>query len=97
MLLQELEIPVKMPIRVYSDNKVAISISHNPIHHDRTKHVEVDRYFIKEKIEGGTITMTYIPRHSNKRLIQACFHEVSGQAGNVRVEPNLRGSVNDIA
>lgn len=31
------------------------------MHHDRTKHIEVDRHFIKEKIDEGTITKTYVP------------------------------------
>lgn len=39
----------------------AINILHNPVHHDRTKHVEVDRHFIKEKIEDGVICMMYVP------------------------------------
>ena len=34
---------------LYCDNKSTISISHNPIQHDRTKHVEVDQHFIKHK------------------------------------------------
>ena len=46
---------------LYCDNKAVISISHNPVQHDKTKHIEVDRHFIKEKIEKGTICMTYIP------------------------------------
>ncbi|RVW25031.1 Retrovirus-related Pol polyprotein from transposon TNT 1-94 [Vitis vinifera] len=29
--------------------------------HDRTKHVEVDKHFIKEKIDNGLVCMTYIP------------------------------------
>ena len=33
------------------DNKATISISENPVQYDRTKHVEVDRHFIKEKLE----------------------------------------------
>ena len=28
---------------------------------DCTKHVEVDKHFIKEKIETGLVCMTYIP------------------------------------
>ncbi|RDY14120.1 hypothetical protein CR513_00870, partial [Mucuna pruriens] len=39
------------------DNKAAISITHNPVLHDQTKHVEIDKHFIKEKLEG----VIYIP------------------------------------
>ena len=46
---------------LYCDNKAAINISLNPVQHDRTKHVEMDRHFIKEKVEEGTICMTYVP------------------------------------
>ncbi|GAA0166516.1 hypothetical protein LIER_21654 [Lithospermum erythrorhizon] len=38
----------------------AISIAHNPVQHDRTKHVEVDRHFIKEKIEGKIIKTKHV-------------------------------------
>ncbi|RVW94806.1 Retrovirus-related Pol polyprotein from transposon RE1 [Vitis vinifera] len=51
-LLEELRVPLKHPMVLYCDNQVAISIAKNPVHHDRTKHVEIDRHFIKEKIEG---------------------------------------------
>ena len=33
------------------DNKEACDIAHNLVQHDRTKHVEVDRFFIKEKLD----------------------------------------------
>ena len=49
------------PMLLYNDNKATISIAHNPIHHDRTKHVEVDRHFINEKIEGGMLNVEYVP------------------------------------
>ena len=32
------------------DNKVVCDIAHNPVQHDCTKHVEVDEFFIKEKL-----------------------------------------------
>lgn len=42
---------MKIPIKLYYDNKATINISFNPVQHDRTKHVEVDRHFIKEKVD----------------------------------------------
>ena len=47
--------------KLYCDNKASISIAHNPILHDGTKHVEVDKHFIKEKIDNKVVCMTYIP------------------------------------
>nr|GEX05780.1 putative ribonuclease H-like domain-containing protein [Tanacetum cinerariifolium] len=42
------------------DNKAAIQISENPVQHDRTKHVEVNRHFIKEKLEAGIIELPFV-------------------------------------
>ncbi|RVX19841.1 Retrovirus-related Pol polyprotein from transposon RE1 [Vitis vinifera] len=44
------------PMKLYCDNKSAINIAHNPIQHDRTKHIEIDRHFIKEKLEEGVVS-----------------------------------------
>lgn len=60
-LLEDLKIPYSSPMKVYNDNKAAISIAHNLVLHDRTKHVEVDKHFIKEKIDNGMICMPYAP------------------------------------
>lgn len=48
------------PMKLYSDNKSAISIAHNPVYHDGTKHVEIDHPFIKEKIEKGIISLSNV-------------------------------------
>ena len=61
LLLEELKVTSHQPMKIYCKNKAVINISHNQVHHDQTKHVEVDRHFIKEKLEEGTICMTYIP------------------------------------
>ena len=53
MILKDLKIVFQEPMVLYCDNKTAISIAHNLVQHDRTKHVEVDRHFIKEKIDNG--------------------------------------------
>lgn len=60
-LLEELKTTSPLPMKVFCDNKAAIAIAHNPVLHDRTKHVEVDKHFIKEKLENGLIIMPYIP------------------------------------
>ncbi|RVX15996.1 Copia protein [Vitis vinifera] len=59
-LLEELKMTGSSPMKLYCDNKAEISVAHNPVLHDRTKHVEVDKHFIKEKIDNGLVCMTYI-------------------------------------
>ena len=54
IILEDPKIDWKKPMRLYCDNKLFI-IVHNPMKHDRTTHIEVDRYFIKEKSDNGTI------------------------------------------
>ena len=66
MLLEELGLTMELPLKIYCDNIVVINISHNPIHHNRTKHVEVDRHFIKEKIDKGIICVSYFPTTNQK-------------------------------
>ncbi|KAJ8746841.1 hypothetical protein K2173_003847 [Erythroxylum novogranatense] len=49
----EIDLAPSTPSPLKCDNRAAISISENPVQHDRTKHVEVDRHFIKEKWKMG--------------------------------------------
>lgn len=60
-VLQELKVPISGSMKVLCDNQSAINIAKNPVHHDRTKHVEIDRHFVKEKIEDNIITLLYLP------------------------------------
>ncbi|RVW94789.1 Retrovirus-related Pol polyprotein from transposon TNT 1-94 [Vitis vinifera] len=60
-LLEELQLAPHKPMKLMCDNQASISIAKNSVHHDRTKHVEIDRHFIKEKIEQKIIEVDYIP------------------------------------
>ncbi|CAJ2640143.1 unnamed protein product [Trifolium pratense] len=64
-ILEDLRIKSDEPMKLYCDNKSAISIAHNPVQHDRTKHIEVDRHFIKEKLDSGLICTPYVSSQGN--------------------------------
>ncbi|RVW53023.1 Retrovirus-related Pol polyprotein from transposon RE1 [Vitis vinifera] len=79
IILDDLRIKWDGPMKLYCDNKSAINIAHNPIQHDRTKHIEIDRH-IKEKLEEGVVCMSYVPSEHQladiltKRLNSSMFH-----------------------
>lgn len=54
-VLADLKLNNLKPIIMYCDNHAAISIAKNPVQHDRTKHIEIDRHFISEKIENSIV------------------------------------------
>ena len=47
-------------MRLYYDNKSTISIAHNPMQHNRMKHIEIDKHFMKEKLDNGLICTPYV-------------------------------------
>ena len=83
IILEDLKIKWETPMRLYCDNKsAAINIAHNLIQHDRTKHVEVDKHFIKEKLDSGLIYTPYVSTRGQlvdiltKRSASAQFQEI---------------------
>ena len=98
IILDDLKIKHEVAMGLACDNMFVINIAHNPFQHDRTKHVEIDRHFIKEKSDNSLIATKYIPSRLQltdmftKRLptIQRSYLE----AGNDRYTfTNLSGSV----
>ncbi|WJZ86739.1 hypothetical protein VitviT2T_006171 [Vitis vinifera] len=77
LLLQDLGYLSRQPIRLFCDNKAACDIAHNPVQHDRTKHVEVDRFFIKEKLDDKIVELPKI--RSENQLADILTKAVSSQ------------------
>ena len=55
ILLTELHLYCGSPLQFYCDNQATINMVNNSVHHDITKHVEIDRHFIKEKLDEGML------------------------------------------
>lgn len=67
----------EQPIQIFCDNKVTFNITHNLVQHDRTKHVKVDRFFIKEKLDGKIVELPKI--RSENQLVGILTKIVSNQ------------------
>ncbi|WMV54446.1 hypothetical protein MTR67_047831 [Solanum verrucosum] len=59
-LFQELGVKLLGPKSIHCDSKAAIQIAVNPVFHERTKHIEIDCHFMREKVQAGLIKTTYI-------------------------------------
>jgi hypothetical protein len=49
-VLQKLHSPLERSTLIYSDNVSAVYFSTNHVQHQRTKHVEIDLYFVCERV-----------------------------------------------
>jgi hypothetical protein len=49
---------------VYSDNVSACYLSTNLVQHQRTKHVEVDLHFVRDKVATGDVRVLHVPTTS---------------------------------
>jgi hypothetical protein len=59
-ILVELKMNQGDKMKLWCDNKSAINIANNPVQHDRTKHVEINRFFIKEKLNSGLLELGHV-------------------------------------
>jgi len=60
-LLQELHIQLPSATVVFCDNVSAVYMTANPVHHKRTKHIEIDIHFVREKVALGEIRVLHVP------------------------------------
>jgi len=60
-LLLELHCPVRKAMLVYCNNVSVIYLSCNPVQHQRTKHIEMDIHFVREKVARGEVRVRHVP------------------------------------
>ncbi|KAL5840582.1 hypothetical protein ACOSQ4_013190 [Xanthoceras sorbifolium] len=90
-VMAELGMDDQGSVKIMCDNQAAISMAKDPVFHDKTKHVEIDRHFIKEKLEGGIIKLIYTPTSSQtadiltKPLPRSSFENLTLKLGMVNI------------
>lgn len=47
-------------VTLQCDNHSVVNIAHNPVQHDKTKHVAIYCHLIKEKVIKGLLKLTYL-------------------------------------
>ncbi|GJS37100.1 NBS-containing resistance-like protein [Tanacetum coccineum] len=60
-LILELRCPLQKASLVYCDNVSAIFLAGNPVQHQRTKHIEMDIHFVREKVARGEVRVLHVP------------------------------------
>jgi hypothetical protein len=49
----------KKAMVIWCDNQDAISLTKNLTQHARTKHIDVQHHFVRERVENGEVTFKY--------------------------------------
>ena len=59
-LLKDLQVPLTDPVQIFCDNSSTIVLASNPVQHARTKHIELDCHFVRDKARNNQILPTFI-------------------------------------
>ncbi|KAH9785453.1 retrovirus-related pol polyprotein from transposon RE1 [Citrus sinensis] len=64
-LIGELKLKCSQIPIIWCDNNGAAALATNPVYHARTKHIELDVHFIREKVTSKQVEIKYVPNEWN--------------------------------
>ena len=79
-------------MKLLVDNKSAITLSKNPVHHERIKHIDTRYHYVRECVERGQIDIEHVSTTEQlldiltKALGRVRFVELRQQLGVVEVQ-----------
>ena len=79
-------------VRLMVDNKSAIALSKNPVHHDRSKHIDTKYHFVRDCVDRGEVNIDHVGTAEQladiltKALGRVRFVELRQQLGVIKVQ-----------
>ena len=68
---------VDLSVKIGVDNQGTIALAKNPIHQQRSKHIDVRYHFLRDAVTSGIVDLSYVP--SNKNVADVLTKPVSGR------------------
>ena len=68
---------VDMSVKFGVDNQGTIALAKNPIHQQRSKHIDVRYHFLRDAVTSGIVDLSYVP--SNENVADVLTKPVSGR------------------
>ncbi len=68
---------VESSVTVGVDNQGSIALAKNPVHHQRSKHIDVRYHFIRDVVSDGVVKLYYVP--TNENIADVLTKPVSGR------------------
>lgn len=86
-LLRDFHFPVRLPLKLFCDNKSAQLLAANPCFHDRSKHFDVDFHFTRDQVQKGFLQTAHLPSSAQlvdlftKSLLPKLHSSISSKLG----------------
>ena len=55
----------KSSVNLHVDNQGALELAKNPVHHQRSKHIDVKYHYIRSQIQDSSVILHYVPTDEN--------------------------------
>lgn len=78
------------------DSKSALALAKNPVFHERSKHIDLRYHFIRDCLEDGSISTSYISTSDQladiltKSLGRVKFQELRAKIGMVQIKSSMK-------
>ncbi len=65
-LLKDLGLERTDPTHVHIDNRSARQLAENPVHHQRSKHIDIKYHWIRDMVAAGTVQLIDVPTEDQR-------------------------------